>query len=201
MSLEKIVERIERESQNIGAQILKEGRDKEKEIIELAHKEAGERHNEIIKKAEEKAFAVKNNMLAQARLEQRKAVLKTKQEILSHLYQGIFKEIISLPVESYQKLINKIILDTVESGEGEIFISPNDKERITAEFILGVNKELKKRKKKGELKLFSQQVSIEGGFILRQGKTEIDNSFNTLHRVVREETEEEVTRILFGVEK
>lgn len=197
MSLEKIVERINEEAQNTSEQILREARNKEKEIIELAHKEAGKRADEIIKKGEEKSNAVKKHILAQTQLEQRKEILKTKQELLNCLYQKIFKEIRLLPTGAYQNLIKKIILNTVESGEGELFISSHDKERITDEFILKLNKELKKRKVKGELKLSPEPVNIEGGFILRQGKIEIDNSFNILSKVVREETEEEVARILF----
>ncbi len=192
MSLEKIIERIDKEVENNSEHILDEARKKEKEILDLARREAEEKYKQRIKNGEGKAQAVKENILAQARLEQKKELLKTKQEQINKIYQKVFDDLLMSPTGIYQNFIKKMILEIMEQGKAELFISSRDEKRITPSFIEQVNKELKKRKQKGELELSSERVDIKGGFILRQGKIELDNSFDTWIKVIREETEEQV---------
>jgi V/A-type H+-transporting ATPase subunit E len=192
MSLEKIIERIDKEVKNNSEHILDEARKKEKEILDLAWQKAEEIHKQRIKNGEGKAQAVKDNILAQARLEQKKELLKTKQEQINEIYQKVFNDLLMSPTGIYQEFIKKMILEIMEQGKAELFISSRDEKVITLLFIDQVNKELKKRKQKGEIKLSSERVDINGGFILRQGKVELDNSFDTWMKVVREETEEQV---------
>ncbi|MCK5535063.1 V-type ATP synthase subunit E [bacterium] len=197
MSLEKIIERINHEIKKKVEAILDTARKKEKDILAEAHKKAQGKYEQKIKKGKEKGQAVKNNLLAEGRLEQRKAILETKQEQIENIYQSIFNQVLDGPVEKYQNFIKKIILEIMESQDGEIFISSRDADKITPRFIEKVNKELK-IKQKGKLKLSGQTVDINGGFILRQGKIEIDNSFNTWNKLIREETLEEVSSRLFN---
>ncbi len=192
MSLEKIIERIDKEVKNNVKHILDEARKKEREILNLARREAEERYEQRIKNGEAKAQAVKDNILAQARLEQKKELLKTKQEQINKIYQKVFNDLLMSPTGIYQNFIKKMILEIMEQGESEIFISSRDEKRITPSFIDQVNKELKKGKQKGKIKLSPERVDISGGFILRQGKVELDNSFDTWIKLIREETEEQV---------
>ena len=192
MSLEKIIERIDKEVENNSEHILDEARKKEKEILDLARREAEEKYKQRIKNGEGKAQAVKENILAQARLEQKKELLKTKQEQINKIYQKVFDDLLMSPTGIYQNFIKKMILEIMEQGKAELFISSRDEKRITPSFIEQVNKEMKKMKQKGELKLSPERVEIKGGFILRQGKVELDNSFDTWIKVIREETEEQV---------
>ncbi|MCK4532207.1 hypothetical protein KAU39_00345 [bacterium] len=192
MSLEKIIERIDKEVKNNSEHILDEARKKEKEILDLARQEAEEIYKQRIKNGEGKAQAAKDNILAQARLEQKKELLKTKQEQINEIYQKVFDDLLMSPTGIYQNFIKKMILEIMEQGKAELFISSRDEKRITPSFIEQVNKEMKKRKQKGEIKLSPERVDINGGFILRQGKVELDNSFGTWIKLIREETEEQV---------
>jgi V/A-type H+-transporting ATPase subunit E len=65
-------------------------------------------------------------------------------------------------------------------------------------FVEGLNRELVKAGKRGEVKLSSDTRDISGGFILRRGRAETNGSFDTLLAMLRDEIETEIAEILFG---
>jgi V/A-type H+-transporting ATPase subunit E len=65
-------------------------------------------------------------------------------------------------------------------------------------FIAGINTQLKARGIKGELKLSDEARGISGGFILKKGDIEVNNTFEALIRMTRDELEAEVVKVLFS---
>jgi len=78
-------------------------------------------------------------------------------------------------------------IDTIIVGEGE--------RRIDQKLLDDVSRELGKP---GGLRLSSERRRIDGGFILRSGRTETNCALDTILRDARERLETEVAGILFG---
>ena len=71
--------------------------------------------------------------------------------------------------------------------------------RIDKVFIQKINKMLLKKGKKGALKFSEEKRDIPGGgFILKKGRIEKNNSFEIYLSSLRRDLESEISRILFG---
>ena len=195
MSLEKLLEKIK-----------SDGEKKSGEIIAAAKKRA----SEILRDAELKKDTLKKESLAREtakikqqiegekailQIEARKKLLTKKQEALETVYQKAIDEIVSLPGPDYQEFIKKRLFSLLEKGEYEVIVAANDKEKITENFIAELNRELKE--KKTGLKFVSFSPSIKNGFILRQGKVEINASLEKILKKKRDELDIKLGKFLF----
>ena len=83
----------------------------------------------------------------------------------------------------------------MDNGDYEIIVAANDKEKITKSFIEGLNQKLKK--KKIGLKSVSFSSSIKNGFVLRQGKVEINSSLEEILKRERGDLDIKLGNLLF----
>jgi len=126
---------------------------------------------------------VKKRLKAMAELEARKKKLQARQEVVDEAFNKTIE------------IISQMIVNSVESGSEEIILSPKDKQRISPGFIENINK--KQKGIDGKIKLSEETKNISGGFILKSGDIEINNSFEAIIRMKREEVEAEVIKALF----
>ncbi len=205
MALEDIISKINEDASLEVDEILKKARNKAKEIISLGTKEAEKIKENIIKKALDEEQKNKDSALALANLEARKNILEFKQSVISGIYNKVLEDLRNLSLQDYQNLIRNILLENA-SGEEEIIISSSDEDKINQpvasplgeQFINMVNQKLVDKGKKGNLSLYSERRNFNGGFILRRGKLEMNYSFTNLVNNLRDKTESEVIKILFG---
>jgi V/A-type H+-transporting ATPase subunit E len=197
MPLEKILEKIVQDSKEEITKILDEAKSRASQIIEEGKREAEKVAGELTRGGEENARKVKEIIVTLASLESRKRILGEKQRILGELYLEVEKRIRNLNGRDYRELVKKIMLESCQTGEELVVIGENDRKRIDQELIESVNAELVKAGKKGKLKLSPEPASIPDGFILKLGKIEINNSWENILRSLRENTEDEVIKLLF----
>ncbi len=197
MSLEKILEKIKEDSEQEIRKILDEAKSRASQIIEEGKREAEKVAGELTRGGEENARKVKERIVTLASLESRKRILGEKQRILGQLYLEVEKRIRNLNGRDYRELVKKIMLESCQTGEELVVIGENDRKRIDEKLIESVNAELAKAGKKGKLKLSSEPASIPDGFILKLGKIEINSSWGSILRSLREKTEDEVIKLLF----
>lgn len=197
MGLENIIEKINKEAFLKSEEILKEARDKEKEIISSALKEAEKIKEDMLKEALGKQNRSKKSALALASLEARKELLRCKQSMVSKVYDEILQDIEKLSSQDYQNFMENILL-RYASGDEEVIIASGDEKTLTKKFIDRVNKKLNTNKKKGDLVISDQERTFTGGVILRKGKLEANYSFGNLIKNLRDKTEQEAVKILFG---
>ncbi|GAH56711.1 unnamed protein product, partial [marine sediment metagenome] len=100
--------------------------------------------------------------------------------------------------KDYHNFIKKLILDNIEKGDETIFIGSPDKNRISKDFIEDINKELKAKGKKGELRLSNSYLPMKGGIIIGSGTIRKNISLELLLKNVREESEMHMSKILFN---
>lgn len=197
MPLEKITERILQNGRGKAAAIKREAEAKAQEIIAEAQKRADSQSKEKFSAATRQATEERKRILALAQLEARNDILRAKREVIEEAFRGVLERLCSLSEVGYWELLKKTLVEIAGGGE-EIILSSSDHKRIPREFLNQINELLIKNGKRGSLKLSRETRNIRGGFILKAGGVEINNSFESLVDSIREEIELEVVGILFG---
>ncbi|MBU4511453.1 V-type ATP synthase subunit E [bacterium] len=198
MTIKDISEKIISDAKIQADNIISQAEDKAKEIIEKGKKEADNIKKTILYKINQEASLKKSKILTEANLGAKKTILSEKQKIMKDVFGNALESILKLSNKEYQNFIKKLILDNIEIGDETIFIGSSDKNRISKDFIEDINKELKAKGKKGELKLSNSYIPIKGGIIIGSGAIRKNVSLELLLKNVREESEAQISKILFN---
>jgi len=138
----------------------------------------------------------KSRMLAAARMDIAKELLREKRQILDGVFDSAKQKLKSLADEEYQTLMKKLMHEAVETGDEEVITDVNDN-RIDQKFIKNMNRELGPGFK-GNLRLSEQNEAIGAGFILRRGNIMNNASLDVLVSQARKNMEIELAKDLFG---
>ena len=83
-----------------------------------------------------------------------------------------------------------MLLDVVKTGKEEIILSNKDRKVLDRDWLENVNHELLKGKGvSGKLKFADETRDITGGFILKDGRIEVNNSFEAILKYNQSEME------------
>jgi V/A-type H+-transporting ATPase subunit E len=198
--IDRIKEQILEDAQVDAERIITEAEDRARALKEKKAEEAGNLRQRLIEESSLKAQERKRRMLTAANLEMKKNILAVKQEMINKVLEEALNAIEQMPVAEYRSIIAEMLMDTVISGDETVVFSERDQDRLDAGFLAGVNIKLREQGKKGELKLAPQRGRFRSGFVLVYGGLEINNSFESIIRMSRNELESEVAEILFGEE-
>ena len=134
-------------------------------------------------------------LLAAARMESARKVLKAKRESLDAVFAKAKDKLANLDDNKYLALIEALLISSIETGDESVVIGKNES-RITDDFIKKVNRNLGTGFK-GNLLLSSNRADICGGFILKRGDISINVSFDVLIDMARGELEADLAKELF----
>ncbi len=195
---EKLKEKIINEAKEQADHILKEAQDRAAQILAKGAQEALDKKKAILKQSQAEAEEKRRRILTIAALEARKRVLAVKEELIEETLQKALERLQNIEAASYQEMLLSLLLATVQSGREEIIVSPHDREQhFNKDFLTKVNQALLQQGKEGKLVLAEETRPLQGGFILRVGNVEINNSFNSVLHMKRDLLEPEVADILF----
>lgn len=198
MTIKDISEKIISDAKIQADKIIAKAEDNANNITNKGRKEADNIKKTILYKINQEASLKKSKILTEANLEAKKTILSEKQKIMEDVFGNALESILKLSNKEYQNFIKKLILDNIEKGDETIFIGSPDKNRISKDFIEDINKELKAKGKKGELKLSDSYIPIKGGIIIGSGAIRKNVSLELLLKNIREESETQISKILFN---
>ncbi|MBN2138480.1 MAG: V-type ATP synthase subunit E [Sedimentisphaerales bacterium] len=144
----------------------------------------------------EAADAEKAHILAAARMRIAKEYLTQKSAILEQVFDRAKQKLQNLSDDDYKKLMTKLMLEAVETGDEEVIVDKNEK-RIDVDFIKEVNRQLAPGYA-GNLRLAAEKRNTEGGFILKRGKIKTNVSIDVLIGQARKELEIELAKEIFA---
>ncbi len=193
----RIKETILEEAKQEKEKIINEAKTQAKEIEARYKSQVDQILGSILEKAKKAAEEKKRRIISMAELENRKGLLKAKQEIIDEVFEKAKKKLKALPDEQYRNLIADMLMRSTVTGNEEVIISESDRQRITPEFIQEINKKLKDIGKEGNLRISDVSRDMIGGFILKSKDVEINSTFDSLIKMEREELETEIAKILF----
>jgi len=193
----RIKETILEEAKQEKEKIINEAKTQAKEIEARYKSQVDQILGSILEKAKKAAEEKKRRIISMAELENRKGLLKAKQEIIDEVFEKAKKKLKALPDEQYRNLIADMLIKSTITGNEEVIISESDRQRITPEFIKEINEKLKDMGKQGNLRISKTSEDMIGGFILKSEDVEINSTFDSLIKMEREELETEIAKILF----
>lgn len=186
MALDDILKKIKKETEEKIKRIKEEARGEIDKIEKKYQTEVEIKKNQILTRVKEEIEKKIKQKQIKVSLETKNLVLNKKQEILENLYREVLNDLSDLDDEDYLKLILILIKKCPDDGE---IIPAKGREKITLRAISESRKNYILSKK---------SLPMKGGFIFSSQNLEIDNSFENLVKIIREKTEIEVAKILFG---
>jgi len=186
MALEDILKKIKKETDNQIRKIWEKTDEEMRKIEEKYEEEINKKRSKILELAKEEAKKKIRHSQIKLSLETKNLILAKKQEILEEVYQEVLDKFSKLQDKDYLRLILNLIKICPENGE---IIPARGREEITQKAILA---------SKRKYILAKRSLPIKGGFIFSSKDLEIDNSFETLIKTIREKTEIKIAKILFG---
>jgi len=197
MTIKDISEKIISDARIQADKIVAQAEDNANNIIKKGKKEADNIKNIILYKYNQEASLRKSKILTEANLKAKKIILSEKQKIIENVFDKASESILKLNDKDYHSFIKKMILDNIETGDETIFINHSDRKKISESFIEDINKELKSKGEKGELKLSTSYLPIKGGVVIGSGKIRKNISLEFLLKKIREELEIQISKDLF----
>jgi V/A-type H+-transporting ATPase subunit E len=196
MNADQVVDKILSEARQEAQKILDEARAK----VEATQEEMRRKLADFEKETEAMAAAAaedkRQRMLAAARMQSARDMLKAKTDLLDEVFRQVEDRIVQLPAEQYITLMVRLMTKAVETGDEDVIIGTKET-RITADVIKQVNRQLGDGGK-GNLRLSDTRADIKGGFILSRGKVQVNASVEVLVAQLREATELEIAEKLFS---
>lgn len=192
MSIDNITQKILSEANKVAEDTVKNAEAQSADIINDAEKKA----ESFIKSAEEnskmEAEILKKRKISAAELQARKMLLSAKQDIVKKSFDLALDKLKNMPEEKYINYLSDEIVKIPDCA-GVIILNEADKQNIGEKLVKVVNEKLKQNK----IELSNNTINAGGGFVLKNGDIEINNTFETLLDSVKEELTFEVANMLF----
>ncbi|MGI6037004.1 MAG: V-type ATP synthase subunit E [Limnochordia bacterium] len=194
----KLQERILAEAEGKAAEIRQGAEAKAAQLKERATQEAEAAVAKIEARGHRQAEERSRRIITMTNLDIRREILGAKQTAIEEVFALAMEKLASLDEGKYMSFMEELLLQSVETGDEEIVVAEKDQERFSGNFLARVNEKLIQRGKKGQLRLAEETQPLLGGFILRGATVEVNNSFEALVAVQRDELEQMVAEVLFA---
>ncbi len=188
--LDKIISGIALEAEEDAEKIKAEARAKAERIISRAREREAEILSDAEAKAAEESRSIAMRAEAAARAEEKRAVLREKQSIITEVLDNAVRNVLDYNPERYFNLMIRLLEKYAEDKPGEIIMSDAAKTWITPEFYGAIAK-------KG-LKISDKFGDFQGGFILRYGEIEENCTLDALLESEHDRLHDIISRFLFG---
>ncbi len=194
--IEKIIEKINSASAEECAAIAQQA-EKECELIrtDYDHK-IRSAYESAIKSGEIEINLDADHLVRNAKLDARKDILAVKQELLDQVFNAAKSKLKSLPEEEYISWLASLI-SQVSYGSGEIILAPQDKP-LGDRLLAKAQEAMLSAGRKPELSISAECRDIEAGFVLLEGRTEINCSISALVELKRQEIASKIAEQLFS---
>jgi len=196
MDAEQVVEKILADAKAEAEKVKNEAADREAAEQAKLAESLDEYNKQTEALAQKHAKDRKMHLLAAARMDIAKQFLAEKGKIIDEVFEQARRRLQNLPDDDYRRLIAKLMLEAIETGDEEIIID-NEETRIDQEFIKQINRKLGPDRK-ANLRLSDERQNLGGGFILRRGKIKNNVSFEVLLTQSRKQLEIELAKELFS---
>ncbi len=196
--MEAIRDRILKDAEAEASQILHEAAEKAEHLKKDRAAAAEQRKAQLSKEYDTKAVDLKKRMIAVAQLDMRKNTLAAKQEMLDKAFDACLESADNMPQTEYLSFMEALLIGAAEKGTEEIIFSARDDARIPDTFLQGVNDKMTEMGKTGALVAATEKRAFRGGFIMRSGGMERNYSMEAMLRIIRDELEPALSKMLFA---
>lgn len=210
--IDKITQRIGADTQAEIDRILADAAAQAEAAADKFRTQAEAEDRDLLAKSERAAAEREERLVSAAQMEARKTLLTAKQEMVERAYQRALEKLRSLPQEQYVELLAALLVRASSTGREEVVFSPEDREGAGKAAVARANELLAKEaapelplgdgvvanllnKVAAGVSAFAQGTAmlavseetrdISGGFILKDGRIEVNCTFDALVRAER----------------
>ncbi len=194
-------------SDAISARILEDARAQAAQLLQDARSRADAAKADCDRRIEERRVQLNNQvesdirqqrsrMLRMAELEQKKAQLGAKREVIEQVFETVLAALRSMPADQRGAYNKKLLLTSAMGGE-QIVCAREDEALFDDAFLEGVNAELAVAGKV-PVTLSADRRATGGGFILKAGGCEVNCTYGAVLEQSVPQMEADVARMLFG---
>lgn len=186
--IEKIIEKIRQESLEKCNSIIAEAKRDGNEIIAEAKMKAQKKAEEIIEKGRIEAARKEAMAKSAAETVTKTRYLEVKNAIVNDIIAAAYEKIEAMESAEYFALLLSLCEKNAGDGEGVMYLSKRDLERVPEDFEESVNSLIYE---KGAVRLSKKPKEIENGFVLVYGEMEgnctLRAIFDEKHDLLRDE--------------
>ena len=206
--IEKITARIQADAQQEIDAVLAEANRQAAEINARYAAQAKQAEAEILEKSRQSAAELRQRRNSSAQMDAKKQELAAKQALLDEAFQLAYEKLTQLPEGEYEDLLANLAVRASVSGKEQLIFSQADRAafggKVTAKAngllvnLLMATAVCTKAGKTAELTLSPTTGDFQGGLLICDGDVEVNCTFETLVRMVRNEVVGDVTKALFA---
>ncbi len=226
--IEKITARIEADGRTAVEEILRQAEDQADAVRAAYEEQAQQEAGQIRQSGAEAAQRQMERLESAAHMDGKKELLAAKQACLDETFDAAGRQLSELPEMEYAALLAKMAAREARTGREEIILNARDRERVGHQVVAQANallaeggaprlaRELAGGSRAGDilskvvtgasavlqgtalLTLSQETREITGGLILKDGNVEVNCSFETQLRTLRETMAAEIAGVLFA---
>ncbi len=222
--IERITQRIGADTQAEIDRILADANAQAQAISEKFRAQAQAEDRMLLARSEKAAAEREERLVSAAQMEARKTLLAAKQEMVELAYRRAMEKLRSLTKEQYTELLSAMLAEAAATGREEVIFSPEDRAGVGKAAVARAN-ELLARASAPDLLLGDGMLAdlvnkvaagvsalaqgtamltvseetrpMDGGFILRDGRIEVNCTFGALIQAEREHALSQSAKLLF----
>ena len=180
-----IIDKIISDAEKIASVTISQAQKEVDALLKAAKDKAQRQLDQMDRDANSEADRVRSKEISAADMQAKKAILETKQEILSAIIAEAEQRLVSMEDAEYAKVIGGMLSRLDKSLGTEVIVSKKDSVRL-ADVV----------KEKGFV-LSEKTADIKGGFIVKNGDIEYNYSFESIITVEKEAIRQTAAEILF----
>jgi len=189
--IENIIKKIADDAALEAEKILSDARERAEALL-LEYKEKAIAESNASSEAfKAKAEEERLRLVGGYRLNERQKTLAKKQELIASAFDAAYERLMKLSDSEKAEVFARLAVSAANGKGGEIILSKEDKEKLAGQIS-------EKLSANPDLSISDEVRPISGGFILKNGATEVNCTFRALVDEMREGMSREVADILFG---
>lgn len=190
--LEKIIESIIGEAEVKADEIISDA----KKTVDEIYAESEQNKEKIIEEStiltQEECMKISKKTEAEAEAEARRIILSAKRNAIEEILKQIKEKIKNAPSKEYFDLLVKLAKANREEMAGEMFFGKKDLEILPKDFSEKINEGLQN----GSITIADKPLDIDGGFIIKYGKVDINCSIESIFEDKKNELSDIITEII-----
>jgi len=187
MGLDNIVKKLQLEVEQEIEAIEKEAKEKEKKIELSYQQKFAQKKQELLDSYQARIKRETDMELWKVKSELKKEILQKKKQVVDSIFAKVLDNLKNLPESDQEKLVQKYLQEI--KGRQGVIVPAKGREQLIKKCL---------QKEKTALKLAEESIEAAGGFIWQSEELNIDYTWESLVRNLRERTELEITKALFS---
>lgn len=195
--LDKIIKKIQDESDGKCKAIIEDAERKASELISVARSEANRISEKNILDAHKEAERITAVTKSSAETVSKKKYLEVKNAIINDIISASYEKILKLSDKEYFDTLFRLCVKYVETGECLLYLNSKDLHRLPDDFENRINSEVYER---AAVQVSKTPADIENGFVLDYGNFSVDCTLRSVFDDSKDLLKDILNKELFGEE-